>query len=124
MSDAAQYSSSSELAVLCAADVWKSYDNGSIKVLNGVDFHAHAGRTVALCGPSGCGAKSTLLHLLGGLDEPDRGSISLNGAPLPAQSQFIAAAVLSSRLCLPAAQSSCGSDPRRELSYSHRRRRD
>lgn len=81
MSDAAQYSSSSELAVLCAADVWKSYDNGSIKVLNGVDFHAHAGRTVALCGPSGCG-KSTLLHLLGGLDEPDRGSISLNGAPL------------------------------------------
>jgi ABC-type lipoprotein export system ATPase subunit len=81
MSDAAQYSSSSELAVLRAADVWKSYDNGSIKVLNGVDFHAHAGRTVALCGPSGCG-KSTLLHLLGGLDEPDRGSISLNGAPL------------------------------------------
>jgi len=81
MSDAAQYSSSSQLAVLRAADVWKSYDNGSIKVLNGVDFHVHAGRTVALCGPSGCG-KSTLLHLLGGLDEPDRGSISLNGAPL------------------------------------------
>lgn len=69
------------LAVLHAADVWKSYDNGAIKVLNGVDFDAYARCTVSLCGPSGCG-KSTLLHLLGGLDEPDRGVISVNGAPL------------------------------------------
>jgi ABC-type lipoprotein export system ATPase subunit len=80
MSDATQQSSSCQLAVLHAVDVWKSYDHGAIKVLNGVDFHAHAGRTVALCGPSGCG-KSTLLHLMGGLDEPDRGSITVNGAP-------------------------------------------
>jgi lipoprotein-releasing system ATP-binding protein len=81
MSDAAQRSSPSQLAFLYADDVWKSYDNGSIKVLNGVYFCADAGRTVALCGPSGCG-KSTLLNLLGGLDKPDRGSVSLNGAPL------------------------------------------
>ena len=64
--------------VLCAAGVWKSYDHNAIKVLNGVDFVAFAGETVALCGPSGCG-KSTLLHLLGGLDEPNRGDISVNG---------------------------------------------
>jgi ABC-type lipoprotein export system ATPase subunit len=81
MSDASEDLSPSQLAVVHAADVWKSYDNGSIKVLNGVHFCAHAGCTVALCGPSGCG-KSTLLHLIGGLDKPDRGSISVNGAPL------------------------------------------
>jgi ABC-type lipoprotein export system ATPase subunit len=64
--------------VLRAEAVWKGYDNNAIQVLNGVDFHALAGETVALRGPSGCG-KSTLLHLLGGLDEPDRGKISVNG---------------------------------------------
>jgi ABC-type lipoprotein export system ATPase subunit len=53
-------------------------------VLNGVDFEAIEGQTVALCGPSGCG-KSTLLHLLGGLDEPDRGLISVNAVELNAR---------------------------------------
>ena len=53
--------------VLRAEDVWKSYDDGAIAVLKGVDFEASEGQTVALCGPSGCG-KSTLLHLFGGLD--------------------------------------------------------
>ena len=68
---------STKAVILRAESVWKSYDSGAIKVLNGVDFHAFAGETVALCGPSGCG-KSTLLHLLGGLDEPDRGEITVN----------------------------------------------
>ena len=67
--------------VLRADNVWKSYDAGAIRVLNGVDFEAGQGQTVSLCGPSGCG-KSTLLHLLGGLDEPDEGRISVNGAEL------------------------------------------
>jgi ABC-type lipoprotein export system ATPase subunit len=64
--------------VLRAEDVWKSYDDGAIAVLKGVDLEAAQGETVALCGPSGCG-KSTLLHLFGGLDEPDRGRVSVNG---------------------------------------------
>jgi lipoprotein-releasing system ATP-binding protein len=68
-------------AVLRAEDVWKSFDQGAIKVLNGVNFEAVAGQTVALCGPSGCG-KSTLLHLLGGLDEPTRGRVFVHDAPL------------------------------------------
>jgi ABC-type lipoprotein export system ATPase subunit len=63
--------------VLRAENVWKSYDGGSIAVLKGIHLEAEAGETVALCGPSGCG-KSTLLHLFGGLDEPDRGRISVN----------------------------------------------
>jgi len=67
--------------VLQAEDVWKSYDDGAISVLQGVDFEAIQGETVALCGPSGCG-KSTLLHLLGGLDEPDRGRLSVNRVEL------------------------------------------
>jgi ABC-type lipoprotein export system ATPase subunit len=61
--------------------VWKSYDADAIRVLNGVDLEIIQGQTVALCGPSGCG-KSTLLHLLGGLDEPDRGRVFVNGAEL------------------------------------------
>jgi ABC-type lipoprotein export system ATPase subunit len=64
--------------VLRAEDVWKSYDEGTITVLKGVHFEAEEGQTIALCGPSGCG-KSTLLHLFGGLDEPDRGHVSVNG---------------------------------------------
>jgi ABC-type lipoprotein export system ATPase subunit len=67
--------------VLRAEALWKSYEHGSIPVLNGVDFEAHSAQTVAICGPSGCG-KSTLLHLLGGLDEPDRGRILIHGSPL------------------------------------------
>jgi lipoprotein-releasing system ATP-binding protein len=64
--------------VLRAENVWKSYDDGAIAVLCGVDFEAAQGETIALCGPSGCG-KSTLLHLVGGLDAPDSGHIILNG---------------------------------------------
>jgi lipoprotein-releasing system ATP-binding protein len=67
--------------VICADNVWKSYDKGAITVLKGVDFEAAAGQTVALCGPSGCG-KSTLLHLIGGLDLPDQGRVSVNGLEL------------------------------------------
>jgi ABC-type lipoprotein export system ATPase subunit len=72
---------SKEELVLRAEAVWKSYDNQTVSVLNGVDFQAGAGETIALCGPSGCG-KSTLLHLLGGLDAPDQGNIFVNGRPL------------------------------------------
>jgi len=64
--------------VLRAENVWKTYDDGAITVLRGVDFEAAQGETIALCGPSGCG-KSTLLHLFGGLDEPDSGRIAVNG---------------------------------------------
>jgi ABC-type lipoprotein export system ATPase subunit len=67
--------------VLRAEDVWKSYEQDAIRVLNGVNFEAVAGQTVALCGPSGCG-KSTLLHLLGGLDTPTSGSIYVNDVKL------------------------------------------
>lgn len=72
----AQPNSASQPPIIQAVGVWKSYEGNTIPVLNGVDFTACPGETVALCGPSGCG-KSTLLHLLGGLDEPDRGEIAV-----------------------------------------------
>lgn len=66
---------------LRAEGVWKSYDDGAISVLKGVDFEVEQGAAVALCGPSGCG-KSTLLHLFGGLDTSDRGRVSVNGVEI------------------------------------------
>jgi lipoprotein-releasing system ATP-binding protein len=81
MNSSATATTKSNRIVLRAEDVWKSYDDGAITVLKGVDFEAVEGRTVALCGPSGCG-KSTLLHLLGGLDEADRGRVCVNGKEL------------------------------------------
>lgn len=63
------------------ADLWKSYDEGAIQVLNGITLEVGRAETVALCGPSGCG-KSTLLHLMGGLDVPDRGWVAVHGERL------------------------------------------
>jgi ABC-type lipoprotein export system ATPase subunit len=53
-----------------------SYGRGEAQVLalDGVDFEAHEGETVALLGRSGSG-KTTLLHVLGGLVEPTSGSV-------------------------------------------------
>lgn len=69
-------------------NVWKSYEEGAIPVLQGVDFEAMRAQTVALCGPSGCG-KSTLLHLVGGLDTPDRGRVTVNGSELNRQRNMV-----------------------------------
>ena len=63
----------------------KTYSSGSetIRVLRGVDFDLEEGEAVALMGPSGVG-KSTLLHMLAGLDAPDGGAIRINGNDLAA----------------------------------------
>lgn len=62
--------------VLRCAGLQKTFDDGRIRaeVLNGVDFSVTAGDLVAIVGASGTG-KSTLLHLLGGLDQPSGGDI-------------------------------------------------
>ena len=67
-------------AILVAQGIEKSYPMGKsseIKVLKGIDFQIAEGEIVAVMGPSGVG-KSTLLHILGGLDRPNRGNVILD----------------------------------------------
>ncbi|MGB7730329.1 MAG: ATP-binding cassette domain-containing protein, partial [Candidatus Acidiferrum sp.] len=61
-------------------DLDKTYRRGGeeIHVLQGLNLDVSAGEFVAFMGPSGSG-KTTLLNLLGGLDVPTRGSITVAG---------------------------------------------
>lgn len=62
-------------------ELCKSYDEGRIEALRGVDLAIEAGEFLAISGPSGSG-KSTLLQLLGGLDAPTSGEVLFRGAAL------------------------------------------
>ncbi len=65
---------------LAAQALDKAYRKGqcAVPVLRGVDISVHKGEFLSIVGQSGSG-KSTLLHLLGLLDVPDMGRVSLNG---------------------------------------------
>ncbi len=64
-----------------ARGVFKSYDEGRIEALRGVDIAIARGEFMAITGPSGSG-KSTLLHMLGGLDSPTSGEVLFRNAEL------------------------------------------
>lgn len=72
----------SDIAVQ-AEEVHKSYVLGAAAVgaLRGVSLRIRRGEFVALMGPSGCG-KTTLLNLMGAIDTPSRGSLSVDGVAL------------------------------------------
>ena len=73
--------------ILKALDLLKSYDLGRrlIEVLHGVSLEISEGEFLSLQGASGTG-KSTLLHLLGGLDDPTSGEVFASGQSLSAMS--------------------------------------
>ena len=62
-------------------NLYKSYEDGKIKALNGVNLTIEKGEFVSIIGPSGSG-KSTLLNMLGALDVPDSGEITVAGQNL------------------------------------------
>ena len=66
--------------MLAATNLRKTYRRNAdqVKVLQGLSLDVHAGEFLSVVGASGSG-KSTLLHLLGTLDVPDEGTITLNG---------------------------------------------
>lgn len=62
--------------MLQARNIRKSY--GKLEILKGVDIDVQQKEIVTILGASGAG-KSTLLHIIGTLDRPDSGQITVNG---------------------------------------------
>jgi putative ABC transport system ATP-binding protein len=68
-------------AAITVAGVRKSFEGGRVQALRDVSFEVAAGELVALTGASGSG-KSTILNLIGALDTPDVGTITVGGTDL------------------------------------------
>ena len=68
------------MSIVQFENVTKTYTSGDheLKALDHVSFSLDEGKFVVILGPSGAG-KSTLLNLLGGLDSPTEGKITVNG---------------------------------------------
>jgi putative ABC transport system ATP-binding protein len=68
--------------VLHLRDVWKRYPGDPpVESLRGVSLAIEEGELVAIVGPSGSG-KTTLLHVMGTLDRPSEGEVSIAGRPV------------------------------------------
>jgi ABC-type lipoprotein export system ATPase subunit len=78
------------VTVVAAERVVKTYGEGRAarRVLDGASLHVPAGEIVAILGRSGTG-KSTLLHLIGGLDRPDAGEITVAGERVTGASERV-----------------------------------
>jgi lipoprotein-releasing system ATP-binding protein len=62
-------------------NIQKSF--GSLQVLKGIDLHINKGEVVSIVGPSGAG-KTTLLQIMGTLDKPDAGTVTIAGTEVSA----------------------------------------
>ncbi len=79
---------SSESAIISARDLKRLYEVGGEQVwaLNGVDLDIYRGEYLSIMGPSGSG-KSTLFNMVGGLDKPTEGKVTIDGADIGALDQ-------------------------------------
>ncbi len=75
--------------LLRLTDVHRTYPMGDLEVvaLAGADLEIGRGEFVVLLGPSGSG-KSTLLNLIGGIDEPTRGTVRYEGHLLKGEAEL------------------------------------
>ena len=66
----------------------KTYHRGteSVEAIRGIDLEIEKGEFIVILGPSG-GGKSTLLNLIGGIDRPSSGSVTINGFALEKASE-------------------------------------
>jgi len=87
------------MALLRAAGLVKSFGEGraSRRILDGADLDVQGGELVAVLGRSGTG-KSTLLHVLGGLDRVERGTIEVAGERVDGASERRLAALRRRRI--------------------------
>ena len=71
------------MSIIEVRNVSRAFNNGKqvTEVLKDINLTVDEGDFVSIMGPSGSG-KSTLLYLLGGLDTPTTGSVSINGRDL------------------------------------------
>ncbi|MEN1729548.1 MAG: lipoprotein-releasing ABC transporter ATP-binding protein LolD [Pseudomonadota bacterium] len=84
----------SDQAVIRCRNLTRTFVQGrtELHVLQGVDFDVQAGERVAIVGASGVG-KSTLLHILGGLDQPTSGEVEIVGENIAVQDERRRAAI-------------------------------
>lgn len=69
-------------AIIEIKQVWKEY--GDQVVLEKLNLSVQAGEFISIVGASGCG-KTTLLNMLLGTESPSRGTLLLDGKPMPAE---------------------------------------
>ncbi len=67
--------------IVITKNLTRTYSDGKVKALDGVNLTIYAGEFVSIMGPSGSG-KSTLLNMIGALDQPTSGEVYVRGQNL------------------------------------------